>query len=235
MRSLVAVSAPVRSLEGIDAVPNLNSLRLVVHAPSVAPLAGAGGLHTLEIRGKRAPSDIGRLSAVPSLRRLILDLGDVNGLAEIGSIGFLGELPALEEVTIHGVKLLDGSLDVLRRRQFRKIDLRGDFGPGASSFAAAVPSATVKFVTSDGQIGLDDIALIEGLWVLFADLAADLGYDNNFGVERAVKQVLQTTAPGTLSRVQFDTETEAFCVRAEAREDVDALVAVLRSLRRAKQ
>jgi hypothetical protein len=87
-------------------------------------------------------------------------------------------------------------------------------------------------VGNTGGAGVYDVAQVAGLWVLFSDLAGDLGYENNYEVERAVKEELSGTAPDLMSRVQFDSEAGAFCVRAKTRQDVDEVVTKLRTMKR---
>jgi len=230
--SLTTVTVATRSLAGVERLESLRSLKLIVHAPAVAPLASARLLENVEIRARRAPADLDRLSKLSGLKRLVLDLGSVDGLADVKSISFLSELPALEELVIRGVRLLDGDLRAVGALRLRKLELEGDFGPEASSLARLLPTATTRLVRNAGDTGLYDVALVAGLWVLFADLAGELGYENNYEVEQAVKAELSETAPDLMSRVQFDSEAGAFCLRAETRQDVEEVVAKIRAMKR---
>ncbi len=230
--SLTTVMVAARSLTGVERLERLRSLRLIVHAPAVAPLASARALESVEIRARHAPADLDLLSKVSGLKRLLLDLGDIGGLADVKSISFLSELPALEELIIRGARLLDGDLKVLRTLKLRKLELAGDFGPQASSLASALPTATVRVVGNTDGAGFYDVVQVAGLWVLFSDLARELGYENNYEVERAVKEDLSRTAPDVISRVQFDSEAGAFCVRAKTRKDVDEVATKLRTMKR---
>jgi hypothetical protein len=232
LQALTTLTVPARSLNGIEGLKRLRSLRLIAHAPALAPLASSNELQSLEIRARRAPSDLMRLSSLRQLKRLVLDLGDVTNLAGVASLSFLKEMTQLTELIIRGVRVLDGDVNVLKSLNLERLDLRGDFGPQAASLQSAVPAATMRLVANADLDGRAEVVREEGGWAIFSDVASELGYENNYDLESVLKKALLAVAPEVLSRLVFDSEAGALCVRATAKRDINKVMTTLRTIPR---
>jgi len=108
------------SLAGINRLRNLQKLEIVGYPDSsLAPLQGLFCLEHLSIVHLPAVASLAELSGLTSLRRLTLATlpawNPDRKPIEVESLDPLGELPALEEVNLFGVKAADRSVKVLWR------------------------------------------------------------------------------------------------------------------------
>lgn len=108
------------SLAGINRLRNLQKLEIVGYPdPSLLPLQGLFRLEHLSIVHLPAVTSLAPLSGLTSLRRLTLSAlpawNPDRKPIQVDSLEPLGDLPALEEVNLFGVKSADRSVKVLWR------------------------------------------------------------------------------------------------------------------------
>jgi len=232
-KCLTDLSAQAASLEGVEDLSALRSLRLIVAVPHLKPLILTHGLEALELRAREAPADLESVAQVKSLKRLILDLGDVNNLARLKSFAFVKHMQGLEELVVHGVRLEDQDVGPIGDlRSLRTLDLVGSFGPGVGALKEKYPIARITDVSTAPSSPVE-IARIGNRWVIFQDLAAVLGVENNYEAEAALKAELRRMADDRLFEgLEFDSEAGAVCVRGESKQALEQIAAAIERLRR---
>jgi hypothetical protein len=128
---------------------------------SLAPLARLRGLEVLKIQGALAVRDLAPLSALATLRSLVMATppgSDRSGRTiEVSSLAPLTALTALERLVLTGVRPLDGDLQVLgRMTHLRELDVSApgfaleDFARLAAALPATAGRCLVPHFTIPG-------------------------------------------------------------------------------------
>jgi hypothetical protein len=227
---VVGSSSNVRNL---DSIPSLETLSLEGQTcPPLAPLAKVPRLAHLSIGTNQTPQDLAIVGELRGLRSLSISCGSVGSPMHIQGTRMFSKLENLESLRCLGL-LDDHDLKPLASlKRLRYVSFYGTFAEKAVSWlqnrlpgckldltigqpAPRVPEETFGLLTAFRG---DD-----GSWQVFQDLAFALKFEDNFEVQDAVKAHLRKRAPELLSRLTFDSDAEAFSVRASTREDVSML------------
>jgi hypothetical protein len=235
----------LKTLDGVESLASLESLSLGGRVcPSLAPLLRAPRLAHLSITSRQAPRDVHVLGELVGLRSLYFYPGSISSGLHLKSAALFARLTNLEYLRCH--TLLDDH-DLTPLGALTKLTYLCFYGtfpaenvrwlkerlPGCNvDLTAGMPPAS----TTKEKIGvLMATTLDDGRLSVFEDLTDAVGLTTNHEVQDAVESELSRRAPDVLARVQFDSETEAFCVYAETRDDIRAVSTAVETLGRRRK
>jgi hypothetical protein len=236
----------LKTLEGVESLASLESLSLASReCPALAPLRSAPRLTHLSITSRKAPPDLDVLGELVGLKWLYLFPGSISSVHTLKSAALFARLTSLEYLRCHTL-LEDHDLTPLAGlRKLTYLCFYGTFPeesvrwlkerlPGCN---VDLTGGTPPAAAPEEPIGTLTAALLpDGRWTVFEDLSDDLGLETNHDVQDAVEAELRRTAPDVLTRVQLDSEAEAFSFSAATRDDVLAVSKALETLaKRASQ
>jgi hypothetical protein len=232
--SYLRVGAP-KSLTGISELKALRTLIVYGRTcPLVQELPQVAGLRELELTIETLPSDFVALGDCESLECLRLELGNITTTVQI-DLGFLRGLKRLKRLALCGVSLGRSDLSVLEHLEgLEDVVLTGDLG-GVTQAALMRHSPMARITVSDVSEGNAHAPKRIGQeWILFRDLAAALGVNDNYDAEAVIKKELNRTAPDVLSKLAFDSEAGAVSVASRDRDAIEAVFRIVKALERAK-
>lgn len=224
-----------KSFSGISRLKRLRSFHASgIVCPPISELTANVALRDLQIKARTPPTDLAKLGRLAGLERLTLWFGDIHRPADIESLSFLRSLGNLRELGVHGVRLRDRDVTPINDLSGLKVlDLSGAFGPEIRRLKGRRGRKTTvtKLVPAlGGRTAPVRPRLISGTWTIFEDVSSLLGVGNNYDAEKAVRRRLKTVAPEVAACVEFDSEADSFCVRAESRKDLDRIARVIRTM-----
>jgi hypothetical protein len=227
-----------RSLRGVAKAAKLRELKVTgVACPPIAEVVECASLRALRIRSKAPPPDLAVLARAAALESLTLDLGDIHGLGDVESLAFLSGLPALKELRLIRVHLVDRDLGpIVALPALERLELRGAFGKGASTLArrrrGRGRETVVYNLAAPARRAPTTPRRIRGRWTIFEDVASLLGAPSNHEADARVRRRLKAEAPDLLARLEFDSEADAFAATASSKADAERLAAVIRAMAR---
>jgi hypothetical protein len=231
---LIELSVATRSLDGLADMPGLRAIRLTGSIPSLGPLARLPQLESADLIFRGRPTTLQTMPAIPSLKRLRIDCGDINGFPMLDSFGFVRGLAALEELIITGVSLEHPDIAAIRDlKHLRVLELLGAFGREVDELQDSKGIGSVRITNIGVPSGRDTIlspALVDDRWTLFEDFSGDLGVSNNHQAEEVIRRELDRAAPDIVHRLCFDSEAGMFGASSPERADIERVVTIINRL-----
>jgi len=228
LRDLRQLRVTAKALSGVAECENLQVLHVSQRGtcPPVAELGELKHLKELEIRAKRPPGDLAKVSECRSLERLVLSFGDIHVLAPLGSMSFITAMTKLRELKLTGVEVRGADLTCLRDMpNLKSVEIVGTVDHDARRLASdGSVRAHLSFVDvsspAESPTGEVLVRNIEGRWSIFQDVSELLGLSNNHEAEVAIKKRLMGDAPGVIENLEFDSEGDSFSVDSSSQDDI---------------
>ncbi len=232
---LMELGVSARSLAGASELAGLRRLRL--GGSSIGGLNGLAELKQLDtlelyLPGARAATLLDTLPQLDFVKRLTVDCVSIGDFADIASFAFLDRLPSLEEFVLKGVVLRDPDVTPIQRLTFlKRLELFGNFGRRVEQLRNSTRASSVIITNLSRPEESRQLAPVQmdNRWALFDDFSAWLGQNNNYEVERLVREEM-AVAPDVASRLSFDSEAGMFSVSSSERQDIADVIAVMRRL-----
>jgi hypothetical protein len=202
LRVLILSGRGIKSLEGMEAFQNLETLTLLnTRTDQLSPLRKLPRLRVLTLRMPAAGVDLESIAAIPGLRVLTIDDD-----ARLPTLKPLEKAPALEEVSLTCI-VEDGDLTPVAglpgRRDIRVLDSRIEVHPP--------------------QEGMTQ-------WSLFESLAERLNLETNYAAEKMIRREVRKRDPALVRRLDWDTEAGAVGIFADNESDMRTVADLVNEL-----
>lgn len=231
LRSLTIFGRRLKSIAGIEQLDALEDLFL--YNPGVAdltPLAAPQGLRRLRLDMPAKVVDFAPIGQLEHLRSLIVNF---KGSASI-SVPRMADLASLHEMRDLALTKADGGgwRFLLDLPDLRRILLYGSLDADAPErIQSRFPEALVDVrpVSTQAAKPIEVKQLPDGRWSIFADVHDLLGVADNFDAETRLRELLATTDPELLARLEFDSDADALGVVGPAEADLRRVLSGLRN------